>query len=262
MRSKFRAAALCVASLALPFALPGAVASPQEPAQPAGPDPTADLEALKKALDERKAGKEEVRAAADDAAVGAIDRLTAAFATFDEKGQKKVVADLGQVFRVRTDPEENRIHLAAAAALSEMGKDAEAALVAAFKVKALEERTDVQEALLESLAKHKNPKHVEMFLEVFRGDQNQIMAAATRALAEYRDADAKVRKQIVEGLVKEYANVNALDAKERGTHPVWHERKLALEVPMNETLAALTLQNFQTAPEWEAWYNDNRNKKW
>jgi hypothetical protein len=261
MRSVIRATAVWMASLALPMALPGPTTG-QDDVQSAAADPAADLEALNKALDERKAGKEEVRSAADDAAVAAIDRLSSGFSTYDEKGQKKVVAELGQVFKVRTDPEENRIHLAAAAALSEMGKDAEQALVAAFKVKSLEERVEVQEALYEALGKHKNPKHVELFLETFRGDQNKIMVAATRALAEYRDADAKVRKEIVEGLVKEYANVSALDAKERGTHPVWHERKLAIEVPMNETLAALTLQNFQTAPEWEAWYNDNRNKKW
>lgn len=233
-----------------------------EPAAEQTASPEAPLEEIEAALKERRSPKAEERAAADDRIVAAIDRLASDFESYADKDQKKVVSNLAKLFSVRTDEGEDKIFTAAAAALSEMGPNAEPVLVKAMKNKHLEDRLGVQEMLIESLGRHRNPKNVDLFVDLMKKDEDRIVVAAVKALGEYRDADAKIRKEIVEQLVKAYANAHALDTREKGKNPVFHERLLAIEVPMNESLAALTLQSFQSAPEWEKWFNDNRSKKW
>ncbi len=236
------------------------VVAQEEPAT--GADPTEHIESLDAALDESKTNDDDKRDAAMTAAVGAMDLLTNDYKNYDEKQKKEAVNAIAKVFKFRAKEGEDRLYMAAAAALSAMIPEGEAPLKSAMKVKHLEKRSDVQAILVESLGKHKNPKNVDVFVKLLKESENMVVKAAIQALSEYRDEDVKLRKEIVESLVKEYAGTNNLDLREKGKNPVWRERILAIEVPMNDALAALTLQSFQSAPEWEKWYNDNRSKKW
>ncbi|MBL8767942.1 MAG: hypothetical protein JNL94_11280 [Planctomycetes bacterium] len=235
----------------------------QDPPAAASATPDESIKTIDAALKERKSADEDVRANADEKAVKAVDQLLMDYKSFDDAGKKKALGAVADLFSVRTPVDtENRLYGAAAAFCSDVGDEGVAPLEKALKLKHLEKRLDVQEILIQSLAKHKKEKHVDLFLDLLKGDQNRVIVAAVRALGEYRDADGKLRKRIVEGLVKTYANVNALDIREKGKNPVWHERLQEIEVPMNETLGVLTLQSFQSAPEWEKWFNDNRSARW
>ncbi|MBK6942759.1 MAG: hypothetical protein IPH13_21510 [Planctomycetes bacterium] len=235
----------------------------QDPPAAASAVPDDSIKSIEAALKERKSADEDVRSKADEKAVAAVDQLLMNYKSFDEAGKKKALGAVTDLFSVRTTVDtENRLYGAAAAFCSDIGDEGVPPLEKALKLKHLEKRIDVQEILIQSLAKHKKEKHVDMFLDLLKGDQNRVIVSATRALGEYRDADGKLRKRIVEGLVKTYANVNALDVREKGKNPVWHERLQDIEVPMNETLGVLTLQSFQSAPEWEKWFNDNRAARW
>lgn len=230
--------------------------------QETGLDPTEALATLGKTLKDCKKSDEEERAAAQDGVVAVLDQLLVDFPQYDEKQQKSVVSGVSKVFKVKTREGEDRIYIAAAVCLSEMGPKAESQLKSAMKVKQLQKKPDVQAVLIESLGKHRNLKNVDLFVKLLNDGDANICVAAVHALSEYRDTKAKDRKEIVEALVKQYANTNNLDLREKGKNPVWRERLLVIEVPMNEALASLTLQSFRTAPEWEKWYNDNRSKKW
>jgi hypothetical protein len=235
----------------------------QDPPAAATATPDEAIKTIEAALKERKSPDEDVRGNADEKAVKAVDDLLTNYKSFDDAGKKKALGAVTDLFSVRTTVDtENRLYGAAAAFCSDVGDEGVAPLEKAMKLKHLEKRIDVQEMLIQCLAKHKKDKHVDLFLDLLKGDQNRVIVAAVRALGEYRDADGKLRKRIVEGLVKAYANVNALDVREKGKNPVWHERLQDIEVPMNETLGVLTLQSFQSAPEWEKWFNDNRNARW
>ncbi|MFH0943694.1 MAG: HEAT repeat domain-containing protein [Planctomycetota bacterium] len=225
-------------------------------------DPAEFLAALEAALKERKTNDDDLRHEADGKVTEALDHLMLDFAKYDEKQQKQVVGDISSMFKIRTQENEDRIYIGAAACLSEMGPLAEKSLKSAMGIKHLEKRSDVQVALIDALGRHKNEKNIDLFVKLMKSPEDKIVVAAIKSLALYRDSDAKVRKQIAEELIKAYANANNLNAKEKGKNPVFKERFYAVEVPMNEALAAITLQSFQTSAEWEKWYNDNRSKRW
>ena len=160
------------------------------------------------------------------------------------------------------DTEGQQVYFAAAAALSEMGEMGEAGLKKAMKTKSIGKMVDVQTLLIEALGKHKNEKNIGLFTDLLVNTDPKIAKAAVMALSEYRDSEAKVRKAITEELVKQYATTHNADMRAKGNDATARERLLMIEVVMNEALAMMTLQSFQSAPEWESWYNDNRNKKW
>lgn len=255
MRSSFFCTTLIAALLCPSFAFGQADKA-------AAADPKEHLDALVAGLKARKTNDEEKRDEAETAVVEALDALLLDYQNYDEKQQKKVVTEISKLFKVRSKEDENRLYIAAAACLSEMGPQGEKNLKSAMKVKSLEKRVDVQVMLIESLGKHRNPKNVDLFVDLMKKSEPKIVVASVKSLGEYRDFEAKLRKEISEELIKQYATANNLDLKEKGKNPVYHDRLLAMEVPMNEALAALTLQSFQSAPEWEKWFNDNRNRKW
>ena len=243
--------------LALLLAVPGAASD--------SPDEALDL--LATSLKGVNKSDDEVRDESVQNVVATIDVLTGSFADFDDKQKKEVIKGISKVFSTRThdrggDTSGDKIYMAAAAAFSEMGPDAEKMLKKAMKTKHLEKKIDVQELIIEAIGNHKNEKNIDMFIKLLVDDDAKIVRAAVNALGQYHESDAKVRKKVAEGLVKQYANTHSLDLREKGRNPVWRERLTTIEVPMNEALAKLTLQSFQSAPDWEKWYNDNRSKRW
>lgn len=232
-----------------------------------GPDPTEAIAKLKEGLKGVNARDEDEKSEAIEKVRSAIDEMTTNYSAYDEKQQREVAKQITAVFSVRLkngeeDREGQQIYQAAAAALSEMGEMGEVGLKKAMKTKSLKKMVDVQTLLIEALGKHKNDKNVDMLTKLLVDDDPKIVKSAVVALSEYRDAEGKVRKKIVEELVKQYATTYNADLKAKGNDTTARERLLAIEVPMNQALSMLTLQNFQSAPEWEKWYNDNRNRKW
>ncbi len=264
-RPSFALVALLTLSSAVLAAPPAAQDPPKagdaKPA-PTGPSPANGLKEVDAALAARRTPKEADRDAADDRLTKAVDGLTADFAKYDDKGKKEVVDGLAKIFVVRTDENNDAIYTVAAAALSEMGADGEAVLMRAYKLKHIEKKPGARADIVESLGKHKNPKNIEFFTKLLNESDTKVVIAAVKSLGEFKDADAKTRKDVAEALVKQYANANNLDAKEKGKNAVFHQRLLDIEQPMNDALGALTLQSFTDSAAWEKWFNDNRNKKW
>lgn len=234
----------------------------QDP-KPAGSDPAAWIAQIEERLKDCRSQKEDVQAAGEAKVIEAVDQLTLNFKSYDEAQQKAIVNALAKIYAVRTDDGKDRIYNAASAALSEMGPTAEPILIKAMGIKHLEKRLEVQAFLVEALGKHKDEKQIDFFVKLLVNDEPKLVVAAIKSLSEFRDSDAKVRKRIAEQLVRSYATTHNMDNKAKGKDEVWHQRLLAIEVPMNDTLSMLTLQtNITTAPEWEKWFNDNRNKNW
>lgn len=232
-----------------------------------GPSPDEFLASLDTGLKGVNDREEDKKSEAIELVRSSIDSLLSGYTSYDASQQRKVAEEITGVFSLRLkkgeeDTEGQQVYYAAAAALSEMGEMGEAGLKKAMKVKSISKMVEVQAMLIEALGKHKNEKNIDMFAKLLVNSEPKLAKAAILSLSEYRDSEAKVRKEITEELVKQYATTHNADLKAKGNDATSRERLLMLEVPLNEALAMLTLQSFQSAPEWESWYNDNRNKKW
>lgn len=250
--------ALLLGLCLLPLSAVAMEGSPEEP-----------LAKLDGALKLVRDSKEDVRDKAIEEVRTAVDQLTGGYKGYEEAQQKEVVKGIAKIFNTRVyedreggDVSGDKIYLNAAAALSDMGDEGEKVLKKALDIKSLEKKPAVRETIVEALGKHRNEKNVDMFIKMLVDDDPKLVRGAVNALGEYHESDGKLRKKIAEALVKQYANTHNLDLKEKGRNPVWRDRLTTIEVPMNESLGKLTLQNLQSAPDWEKWFNDNRNKNW
>ena len=90
------------------------------------------------------------------------------------------------------------------------------------------------------------------------------MAAAGKALGNFAESKQKLRREVVSGMIIKWgslaemgsqlgANVEAQNAKYRLS---------TISGPWNDTMKALTGQNFDTFQKWQSWYNKNKNAKW
>ncbi len=214
------------------------------------------------ALKDARSTNAEKREGAEERIRTATDQLLSGFKGYAPEKQKLIVAVMGKVLANRTPDDKNKTYIVAAGALSDMGPDAEAVILKSMPLKHLEKRLEVQAFLVSALGKHRDEKQIEFFIKLLQKSEVDIVVAAIGALGEYRECDAKVRKRIAEALVREYARTQTAEDAAKGKDEVMHKRLLAIEVPMNTSLEMMTLQRFQTEPEWEKWFNENRNKNW
>jgi HEAT repeat protein len=250
---------LFAALLSLP--LGGAVFARQDAKAGAGPEDQL-IATIEDSLKDARSTTADKREAAEEKIRSTTDQLLTNFKSYSAEKQKLIVAEMGKILANRTPDDKNATYNVAAAALSDMGPDAVPVLLKSMPLKHLEKRIEVQKFLVAALGKHKDEKQIEFFIKLLQKSETDIVVAAIGALGEYRECDAKIRKHIAEALVREYARTQTAEDAAKGKDEVMHKRLLAIEVPMNTSLEMVTLQRFQTEPEWEKWFNENRNKNW
>lgn len=198
----------------------------------------------------------------DDGVPPIIDKLVLAFRSGDEKAKGEIAKAVGRAFDQRRDEDKgDKLFIAAAAALSEMDEMGAKTLTNALKNKNFKKRIEVRSAILISLGSQKDPKNAKLLMDYLKDNEPKLVAAAADALANYREAPEKQRKEIVEELVKAYATQHG-NVQKNPKDQVQKDRLQAFEVNMNNALLALTGQSFEDAPKWQAWFNDNKNKPW
>ena len=92
-----------------------------------------------------------------------------------------------------------------------------------------------------------------------------VRAASVQALGSYADAEEKVRKDIVEEVLK--AMVPLADQLEQQQSDSGDRQEVqryfnAMRAPANRTLEALTGNEEADFFEWRAWWNDNKRERW
>jgi hypothetical protein len=198
----------------------------------------------------------------DHGSVGIIDKLVIAYRSGDEKTKGTIANTVARAFEQRRDDDKgDDLFRAAAAAMSEMGEPGAKALVTALKHKNFKKRTEVRAVMLQAIGSQKDPKNSKLLTDYLKDNEPRLVAAAADAIANYREAPEKLRKDLVEELVKAYATQDA-NVKKNPKDQVQKDRLDAYEVNMNNALLALTGQTFEDATKWQAWFNDNKNKPW
>lgn len=234
------------------------------------PDPEVKekLEELEDAANDRKMEK-------DAEAVAIIDELLQKYeAGMHEKDVKSFLRELQKVLspsRARLRPPESiALYKTAAVALGQMGEEGARVLKSVYDGKRIPDKAEwvpLREVLLVQVGKTEDLGMVKFLIEeARRAHESALMAAAGEALGNFADAPQKVRKDIVEQLLIRYGEVDAksrdsLDPNNLQAQNA-QDRLAAISDKWNTTLSKLTGQNFRSLPEWQEWWNDNKNKDW
>ncbi|MGC6487464.1 MAG: hypothetical protein ACON4Z_07455 [Planctomycetota bacterium] len=255
-------ASLAAALLALALAHPATAQKTEK--LPADPDVPVQLKELAGVAKDRKFARDAEGIQIIDVLIQKQDK------GLNEKDQKQVVKGLGSLLnKGRLRPaNKSQLYSTAAIALGRFGKAGAKPLKAAYEKKRFPNRSQwvpLREKLLVNIGKTRDEGMVKFLLdEARRSPEAALQAAAGEALGNFRESKQKLRREIVSGMIIKWgslsemasqlgANVEAQNAR---------DRLAAISGPWNETMKALTGQDFDTFRKWQGWYNKNKNGKW
>jgi hypothetical protein len=255
-------ASLAAALFALALAHPASAQKAEK--LPADPDVPVKLKELAEVAKDRKFTRDAAGIEIIDVLIQKQDK------GLNDKDQKQVVKGLDSVLnKGRLRPaEKSQLYNTAAIALGRFGKDGAKPLKAAYEKKRFPNRPEwvpLREKLLVNIGKTKDEGAVKFLLdEARRSPEAALQAAAGEALGNFRESKQKLRREIVSGLIIKWgslsemgsqlgANVEAQNAR---------DRLAAISGPWNESMKALTGQDFDTFRKWQGWYNKHKNDKW
>ncbi|HET6162877.1 MAG TPA: hypothetical protein VFG37_04375 [Planctomycetota bacterium] len=208
---------------------------------------------------------ENVKKKKDDEAATVIDGIAKNFATFSEEDKKKVTAAVEKCLAANRGDDDNKLFEAVFVAFMNMGELGEKATVRGLGSPSVAKRKGVLSGALRSLGSHKDPANTKTISDMLKNSEPLVVAGAADGLAFYADQPEKIRRPIVEELVKAYATYGSAatsgqaDNKQKGQA----KDKLAIvESPLREALKKMTNQEFKDYSAAQKWYNDNKGKKW
>lgn len=202
----------------------------------------------------------------DQEAVQAIDGLIKEFAASGPKDREAIVKALGECFKQTRKPNaegvrDNKLFMASAAALGEMGPESVAVLADWIGHKDHRDDLALQRQLILSLGKTKDKGAVKPLIDLLVHHQSTVQAATAEALANFGHLPLADRKVIFEAVLKEIGQIKgAIDSDPNNTTE--RERYDAVRAPMRNALQVMSKQDFAEPSEWRTWWNNNKNKDW
>jgi hypothetical protein len=257
---------VCLAGLASLPAQPPAPAAGKKDRDPAVEK---DLKELNDAVMDRKTAR-------DDAAGAIIDKLLAKvkaappddMAPKDKDAFLVVLRDIYTKTKPR-EPEKRLIYEQAAFACEYLGASGAKVLKDAYAEDRFSKRDWLEQraSFLRHIGKTKDEKMIEFLTEIaVRSTDDPLLKAAGEALGNYEGIPLAKRKPIVKEMIKKLNEVH--NSADKSVDPgdmqakASRDTRSAILNPWNETLGKLTHQQIQTAPEWNHWYNKNKEGDW
>jgi hypothetical protein len=208
----------------------------------------------------KKKGKE------DAEAVKVMDKLLAEFAESGPKDRASIVKALEKSLTLKRKDhkdgaKEARVAMAAAVCLGEMAPESVKPLISITSGKKLRGNNDLRRRAIISLGKTEDERAVKPLLSLMSDKMPIIQGAAIEALGQFRDQDQKVRKSIVEDLLKLIMPIKStVDTDTNDT--ITREQYDVIGPPTITTMQRLTDQNMRDFVEWQQWWNKNKRKDW
>ncbi len=206
------------------------------------------------------------RGTKDTEAIALIDQLLIEFRQSGPRDRASIVDGLAKCFEERRQELEggtpdNRLFLAAAMALGEMGPESGAAISKWIGDKRHRSDVALQRRLILSLGKTKDVKRTGDLVGLLQHKEPSLVAAAAEAMANFVDAESKVRKTLFEEQLKVLmsvkgrmdSDINDLEARQRYD---------AIAAPMVTSMQALTGHDERVPEEWQRWWNKNKKADW
>ena len=219
-----------------------------------------------KQLIAQMAGHVKKRGAEDAEAIAVIEQLYEEFPNCGPKDRKAIVKGLGKNLgakrpQKRDGTYENRLYIATAVSLADMGPESVKVLQGEIGAKPHKRNLELQRRLILSLGKTKDPSAVKTLTKILPHQDETLQAAAAEALGEFSDADQKVRKQIFDDILKQLAGAKT-DIDNDPTDPIVRDRYEAISGPMISTLQQLSGEDLRDPEVWQRWWNKNKKADW
>lgn len=246
---------------------------------PAAPQPVVLLEWTPIVQDEVEDKREEIkelvdklkghigkRGDQDTEAIGVIDQLNQEFPESGPKDRAAIIKQLGKCFDVKRQPlspgvANNRLFLATAICLGEMGPEASKTLLKYVGHKKHRKDITLQRALILSVGKTKDKSAVKSILGLLNDKDNTIIASAAESLANYSEIELKTRKDIFNDLLKILTTAKAV--KDGDLNDIFAREKFdAIAGPITTTLQELSGHDARKPEAWQRWWNKNKKKDW
>jgi hypothetical protein len=174
--------------------------------------------------------------------------------------QKKAILKLdGQVLNMA----DQELKDAAIEAIARTDAGGVPMLVKEMDKKTTEENVGYFSAVVKALGRLKDPKEGQTrLLKLLKHKTIEVVAVATDALSNYKDAPLEAKKTIVDDVLKIYGSISSAANDPRDTTAKTKLTKL--QPSADETLRVLTGQTIKGFPEWQKWWNDTGKKaaKW
>ena len=208
----------------------------------------------------KKKGKE------DDQAVKVMDELLAEFAQSGPKDRASIVKALEKSLTLKRKDlkdgtKEARVAMAAAVCLGEMGPESVKPLIGITGGKKLRGNPELLRRAILSLGKTEDERAVKPLMSLMSDKLPIFQGAAIESLGMFRGADQKVRKEIVQDLIKLIMPIKTIvDTDTNDT--ITREQYDVIGPPAITTLQRLTDQDMRDFTEWGQWWNKNKRKNW
>ena len=202
----------------------------------------------------------------DREAIAAIDDLLSEFKKSGPKDRAAIVKGLEKCFSVKRKPTEegvpdNKLFIAAAAALGQMGPESVKTLSGLINHKDHRSDLQLQRELILSLGKTKEDSGQKTLTDLLTNKDATIQAAAAEALANFEAKPSDQRKEIFEALLKELMSVHGqVEADVNDT--IARERYDVIAAPIITTLQRLSGQKIFEPNEWQRFWNKSKRDPW
>jgi HEAT repeat protein len=217
-------------------------------------------------VDDRVNGLAElVKSKKDDNACTAIDGIGASFASFSEEDKKKAIAAVEKCLNAPRADNDDKLYEAVVKSFANMGELGEKATIRALSSATVSKRKSVLASALRALGFFKNVANIKTIEDMLKNSEPIVVAGAATALANYADQPEKVRRPIVEELVKIYAQYGSAAVNSQQDNKLKGRAKdnlAVVEGPLRDSLKSLTSQEFKDYAAAQKWLNDNKGKKW
>jgi HEAT repeat protein len=207
------------------------------------------------------------KGAGDMDAIGVIDQMNQEFSKSGPKDRASIVKSLSKCFEQRRlEPGEektvnNKLNLAAAAALGQMGPESTKVLMGWIGHKDLKKDPAVQQRLIKSLGRTHDKDGIKTLVSKLEDKDALIVSAAAEAMGEFSAMDLAVRKSLFEPLLKSL--MTAKGAKDQNANDlVARERYDAIAAPIVTSLGKLAKHDERDPEKWQVWWNKNRAADW
>jgi hypothetical protein len=238
----------------------GGAAGSQEGTPDKRPE-VAELCAKLKALIGKRKGEGDVDA------IGVIDRMNQEFPKSGPKDKAAIVAELGKCFEVRRlEPTEdktpnNKLYLAAAVALGEMGPESTKVIISWIGQKDLRKDLAVQQRLIKSLGRTHDKDGIKTLVLKLEDKDASIVSAAAESFGEFASADLATRKSLFESILKTL--MSAKGAKDTNVNDlIARDRYDVIAAPIISSLQKLAKHDERDPDKWQNWWNKNRSADW
>lgn len=234
------------------------------------PGPAVDP-ALPDQLKDLKSFVAEPKMTADFQAIGLMQQLTKGIDARNPKDKERIAKGIGEVFRtgkVRT-AEREVLYREASDALAKFGADGAKELAKAFADQRFKDAIALQAHMVLALGKTQDEKQVELLMETMaRSPHDELRAAGGEALGLYDDMELKLRRDVVQKLIREWGSLHSKSTRIDSPDPnapidsdAQNARKTlrAVEGKWVATLTKLTGVSHPGFLEWQRWMNKNSN---